>query len=498
MTDITQPTLYSGPPHPSAGEMSGGLAGRNLELALGIGAAAATALFVWAHWSIALVGAVAILALSAAENEPFLLLVIFLTPVSWVLNGDLPVRNVPVTLHVLVVIGFFLGRLWRGRLDGKRLLSPALTKASFLFVGTALAPVVFGGGARTRGSAGSLYEVVSYLGFFLVVLAWADSQQRIRKILGVLLFSTILTAGLAILQEIVGGYTSLWLYLNPPDEGVPQWEWRATSFLSYSNSLAGYLNLVLPFALACYVLGKGRWKKLGSWTVGLGFVGLLCTQSLGGLVSFASVVVLAIFCFVTNWRKRLLLLAFVCVLAIGFYFAKETLNPAHQGEGFGYDSAVRLLLWSVAWDLFVHSPIFGVGWGNFVTLYGSYVNFSWVPPGVFDVHNLYLQLLAETGILGFASFFSLIFLAGREARRLWRAGRDDLGRALSFGVLGAILTVLVHGSVDFLFRVSPQFGTLFWMLLALLVASASPKVLEDRRAPSPQDVRPAGEVAFRA
>jgi O-antigen ligase len=101
-----------------------------------------------------------------------------------------------------------------------------------------------------------------------------------------------------------------------------------------------------------------------------------------------------------------------------------------------------------------------------------------VPPGIFDVHNLYLQLLAETGILGFAAFFSLIFLAGREARRQWRAAHGDLDRALSFGVLGAILTVLIHGSVDFLFRVSPQFGTLFWMLLALLVANASVEARE--------------------
>jgi hypothetical protein len=42
---------------------------------------------------------------------------------------------------------------------------------------------------------------------------------------------------------------------------------------------------------------------------------------------------------------------------------------------------------------------------------------------------------------------------------------------LAFGVLGAIVTVLLHGFVDFFFQVSPQFGTLFWVLLALLVVS---------------------------
>jgi len=45
---------------------------------------------------------------------------------------------------------------------------------------------------------------------------------------------------------------------------------------------------------------------------------------------------------------------------------------------------------------------------------------------------------------------------------------------VAFGVLGAVLSVLVHGFVDFLFQVSPQFGTQFWLLLAMLVACMKP------------------------
>jgi hypothetical protein len=59
---------------------------------------------------------------------------------------------------------------------------------------------------------------------------------------------------------------------------------------------------------------------------------------------------------------------------------------------------------------------------------------------------------------------------------------------LAFGVLGAILSVLLHGFVDFLFQVSPQFGTLFWALLALLVVSArtwSETVLDRSLRPAP-------------
>ena len=49
---------------------------------------------------------------------------------------------------------------------------------------------------------------------------------------------------------------------------------------------------------------------------------------------------------------------------------------------------------------------------------------------------------------------------------------DVMDKILAFGVLGAILTMLIQGFVDFMFSVSPAFGTLFWTMLALLVVSA--------------------------
>ncbi len=86
-----------------------------------------------------------------------------------------------------------------------------------------------------------------------------------------------------------------------------------------------------------------------------------------------------------------------------------------------------------------------------------------------EVHNLYLQLLAETGLVGFVAFFYLVVQSWRQARRQLRSSLDFLDLALAFGVLGALLSVLVHGFVDFPFFA--QSGTLFWVLLALLVAS---------------------------
>jgi O-antigen ligase len=471
MAESAQECPFPSPRLPFSGESRQGFGGYKSALALAMLGAGAAALFFCAHWSIVLLGAVVALVLSAVESEPFILFIIFLTPLAATLKVGGRLLDGPSALHSLVIVGFFLGRFWRGGVGVSRLLRSSPARASLFLLGAMIASIILPKNGWTNYSVHSLYRMGACVGFFFLVLAWADSAERVGKILRVLLYSTMITAVFAIVQEVVGGYTPFWLYLNPSGDYFAGWEWRAPSFLNYSNSLAGYLNLVLPFALACYVLGRGKWKKLAGWTLGLGFVALLSTQSLGGLVAFFAILVLAVFCFAEGLRKRLVLVAGVCSFACVLYLLKHILNPTHRLEALAFDAAGRLILWQTAWSYFIHSPLMGVGWGNFVGLYGSDLSSfsSFIPPGQFGVHNIYLQLLAETGLVGFVAFFYLIFQSWRQAQRQFRSSIDLLDQALAFGVVGALLSVLVHGFVEFLFQVSPQFGTLFWVILALLV-----------------------------
>jgi O-antigen ligase len=465
MAENTQNCLFPSPRLPVSGKPLEDFGGYKTALALALLGAGAAALFILAHWSIALVGAVVVLVLSAVESEPFLLFIIFLIPLGLSLKTEGPLREVPSIVRSLVIVGFLLGRLWRGRVGARRMLSSSIARASLFFLGAIAVPIIFG---WTNYSAHYLWAG-SYIGFFFLVSAWADSPERVRKILRVLLYSTIITAVFAILQEVVVWYTSVWLYLYPRADYLEVWQWRATSFLRDPGSLADYLNLILPFALACYVLGQGKWKKLGGWTLGLGFVALLSTQSIGAPLAFVSILVLAIFCFARSGKKKLVLLAGLCALVCLFYLLRPILNPTHPEEAVGSDVVSRLLLWITAWGYFMHSPVFGVGLGNFVHLYGSDVIGSFMPPEIVEVHNIYLQLLAETGLVGFVAFFYLVVQSWRQARGQWRCSLDFLDRALAFGVLGALLSVLVHGFVGGILE--GQIATLLWVLLALLVAS---------------------------
>lgn len=447
-------------------------------LILGLVGAVLGVVFVLAHWSFALLGGIAVVVLAAAENEAFLLAMVFLIPINWIATVNVPLGSdagrfdVATTVRLLVVAGFLVGRLIRDPHAVGETLKAPLTKLSLLFVAATLASVILGGYGLSYSGLKAMVRLLSYVGFYMLVVLWVNSRGLRNRVAITVMASTIFAALFGIFQEIMGNYTSLWLYLNPPNEFSLDMDNRAPSFFGNCNFFAGYLNLVLPFSLACWFLGEGKWKKFGAWTTGLGIVALLCTQSLGAIGSFWIVAVVAILCFGGTWKRKLGLLGAVFAVTMGFYVAREVLNPAHEGTAFAYDQAMRLVLWGIALDFFRQSPVLGVGWGNFVELYGSYAEgISWLPAGQFAAHNLYLQLLAETGLAGFGAFSWLIFHSAKQAVHQFRRSVHVVEKALAFGVLGAVFTTLMHGFVDFFFHASPQFGTLFWVLLALLVVS---------------------------
>jgi putative inorganic carbon (HCO3(-)) transporter len=449
-------------------------------LLLGGLAATLAAFFVLAHWGAAIFAALVLVALAALESEPFLLLIVFLLPVGWFarinlpLGGDAARLDISTAARLLVVGGFFMGRLWRGEIHVRELCKPPLTRSSLFLLAAALASLVLGTSGITYGSLKAIVRLISYIGFYFFVLSWANSRRRIRVVVVTILASTILVAVFGIIQKIVGDFTPLWLFMNPPEDWFLPMEGRVPSFLNYSTTLAGYLNLILPLALAFCIQEKGgTLKKLSAWALGLGLLTLAFTQTRAAMVGFGCVIVLAIVYFCRDWTWRLILFLGLAALGAGSVFVANALNPDHlalNANG-GQDIVTRMLLWATALRLFVGSPFFGVGYGNFVELYGSYISVPWIPVGTLGVHNTYLQFLAETGLVGFVAFALLVFRAVRQALHQMGSSIDAFDRALAFGTMGAIVTILVQGCVDFLFGVSSEFGTLFWILLALLVLS---------------------------
>jgi O-antigen ligase len=163
--------------------------------------------------------------------------------------------------------------------------------------------------------------------------------------------------------------------------------------------------------------------------------------------------------------RRLILLtlagAAVAALVIG---GADTLWT--RLESVDSDSATRNVIFSVHWNAFLQSPLFGHGLGSF-----SAINAQQMTPENFSAlrtigatHNVYIQWLEEAGVLGALPMFALIALIISTAIR--RAALQDTSATLQRGLIAASLVLLIHGTTDYAIQV-PSIAAFWAYLLGL-------------------------------
>lgn len=103
----------------------------------------------------------------------------------------------------------------------------------------------------------------------------------------------------------------------------------------------------------------------------------------------------------------------------------------------------RLVLWGAALRMWRERPWLGVGADNYRLLYGRFAVLPIADPRVHS-NNMYIEVLAGTGLVGCAAFLWLLTRAGMAG---WACMRGR-GSALGLGLAAALAACAVHGLVD--------------------------------------------------
>ncbi|NMC80602.1 MAG: O-antigen ligase family protein, partial [Chloroflexi bacterium] len=192
------------------------------------------------------------------------------------------------------------------------------------------------------------------------------------------------------------------------------------------------LNLMLMMAAARLLATRQMASRvfLSLWI--LSALGLLYLTSsrggwLGTAAGLACLGMLAFRNFRSRWfslwewlRHRRALLSLLAVIAlagaaaVAYLLYRQAMQPTH-GSLFGS----RAEFWGPAWNAFLQSPLLGKGPYTFISLY---LQANSVPPKLLFVyaHNIYLDVLSGSGILGLAAFLWLVVAI---TRALWGAIR---------------------------------------------------------------------------
>jgi putative inorganic carbon (hco3(-)) transporter len=233
------------------------------------------------------------------------------------------------------------------------------------------------------------------------------------------------------------------------------------------NNAAEYLEMLLAPAVAVMASTLGRFRKtLAAAGLALGSAALIGTLSRGGWI--ATGLSLAIV-FVALWRRgrpSLVLWLAGLIVATSLIFHDSI---AARLTGDDSDAAyVRLPLMTTAFRIIADNPVLGVGANNYTAALPDYAS-THHSDFLYTVHNQYLLVWAETGLVGLAAFMWFLIATIRRGFEGWKR-RAPLLSLLALGFTAALVGQMVHMQVDLL-NGRPQVQLL--VTVAALIGSMS-------------------------
>ncbi len=244
------------------------------------------------------------------------------------------------------------------------------------------------------------------------------------------------------------------------------------------NHFAGFVELTLPAGLALLIfrgLRRDMIPLTGLLTI-LPVGAMILSGSRGGIVSFAFEI--AVITLLARLRKapegpRLVALVIVGFAALalvawlGAGRAIERFSTLHPGDP---SLGRRGTMARGAADIFFDHPLKGAGLGSLVAVFPRY-EIEYDGHIVDHVHNDYMELLAEMGILGGLCGLAFLWILLRDARKCFTAEQGHFSRAVHAGAITALCGLLLHSLVDFNLHI-PSNALLF--LLQAHLATTTP------------------------
>ncbi len=316
--------------------------------------------------------------------------------------------------------------------------------------------------------------LISYLFYFVFLLLLIFNISRFREIK-----SIIITIGLSSFVVSLYGLAQIsgWDFINWNEPAYLTG--RVTSTLGQPNFLASYLLLALPLIVYLIVHSKKILIKF-SWLIVLifGLLNLFFTYSRAGWLGlFLGIIITAIIYWLVVGkkvnRKYLKLSGLVLVIAslfIVIIFLKNDFLQTRLKTAINIKTgsvAARLNFYKASGKTIGNKPWLGYGLDTQGEIFARAYEKDWAIYGDVNVypnraHNLILDILLTSGILGLISYLALLYVF---VKLIISNLKKNKNRLLSAMILLAIISYLISLMFGFTIVVTNVY---FWLYLAIL------------------------------
>ena len=257
----------------------------------------------------------------------------------------------------------------------------------------------------------------------------------------------------------------------------------SSPFFQDTNLLSAAAALLLPGLGAIGWSDRRKWTGWSAWGMVLLFiVAVAVFRSRGAWLSLIAVGLIFPVFLMSKKMLRIGWIIGAILICVTYFTFRTTLaattyvsrDAIGQLKSIGelkndFSNRERLMRWECAWRMAIDQPILGQGPGCYPSTFKNFLRspeemerisywFGWR----FGAHSDSLNLLAETGFVGFFAFIGMLFATGVLAIR--RILNVEQGFTVKAGVMLGLLTWVVHGCFNDLLSSSFLVVWGFWMI----------------------------------
>jgi O-antigen ligase len=322
-----------------------------------------------------------------------------------------------------------------------------------------------------------LYLAYGLLTFLVIQCLQRSSQAKVLAV--VISAYGVAVAGFALLQSLSATTKLYWL--RTPRSGG----WIYGPYVNH-NHYAGLMEMLVPIPL---VLCQTRFAQ--GWLRNAAIVGaaimtgtIFLSGSRGGMLAFVGEMALLGVVLLRSWRSprataglgAFLAIVIGLLVWVGGGELSKRLSTIHAETKTELSGGTRVSLNKDSLRMAAAKPVLGWGLGNFPVAYPQFRTF-YTDFYVNAAHEDYLQLLVETGLVGFLIMLWFLWVLYRNAFRKLANWTEDINGAISLAAVMGCTGILIHSFLDFNLQV-PANAAWFYVLSALAASTVS---LESRQ-----------------
>ncbi|MGA2179280.1 MAG: O-antigen ligase family protein [Verrucomicrobiota bacterium] len=324
-----------------------------------------------------------------------------------------------------------------------------------------------------------MIQVLMYAFLFFAIVNNLYRQESVQIISFTLIFLAMGISCYAIYQFLT--------HSNRVWDDVSPYLGRASGTYISPNNFAGFLEMLLPLAAACVLVGRMKpvVRILLGYSALVMLAGMVVTFSRGGWVAVVVALLVLLGTLIFHRNHRLPAFLLLVVLAVGgtifvTNYLSKTLSYIRRVETDLQDKPENVLnlrrgMWTAAEQMWRDHFWWGVGPAHYDYRFREYRPES-VQMSPDRAHNDYLNLLADWGAAGGIIVLAGMVTFGAGLRKTWkyvRPSENDFGRGMSnrfaffLGASAGLFALAVHSVMDFNLHI-PANAILGVTLLALL------------------------------